>query len=127
MKNILAISVFGFLIFVVCGFANATQTLDCSTAEYSIRMHVNSMNKIADMQIRTSTAKFYDIELGEINLEQFGWELNGVGESGNFIHLITIESASGFPPLEINVREHNGFVKIRESNYSCQCDWGYEE
>lgn len=124
MKKFAAISLIGFFMLLMSGHAMATQTLDCMTERYLIRMHVNSFDEVTDIQIKTPEADAYMIGHSEIDLKQFGWQLNGFGNNGNYIHLTTQGSKSGFPAFELNVKEADGLMRVQGTNEPCQCDWG---
>ena len=106
--------------------AAATETLDCHGDGYFIRMHINSFSQVADLEIDSPENKTFKFDDAGIELIGFGWEKNGFGATGNFIHLKAAAVKLGAPSFELNVKEGKGFLLFREKKRECACEWGTE-
>jgi len=122
------VTIFGIFLSIICicTTANATETLDCSTNDFLIRMSINSFGQVSDMQLHTSTGKVFNFKSQEIELIKLVWEINGFGEKGNLIRLKTKRSESGFPSFRLEAEESSGrlYIDGKTSVFPCECDWG---
>lgn len=117
-----AIIIFLFVLFI-CDSAYSTETLYCNSKQYLVRVHVNSLGEIADIIVRKNFDEMR-IDVSEVELIRFGWENDGFGNGGNFIHLRSNSTGSNKFPFDLNVIETVGTLEIQGKKATCECDWG---
>ncbi len=90
--------------------------------EYLIRLHMNSDDSLADMQIFFKDNEIISLNSSELDHVEIVWEKYELPFTGNKLILVRKNVAKEVL-FNITVNGANGVLKINENKYDIICDW----
>jgi len=120
----------GALAIVVCVFtliipssSFATSTLDCSTKDNLLRIHVNSNDEIADISLYIRESEAYHFSPADFDKIELKWPSSEPPFNSNRLVLAREKQKLKLPALKVEVNGETGTLQLKEGSYGLVCDW----
>lgn len=101
----------------------ATSTLDCSTEDNLLRIHVNSNDEIADISLYIRESEAHHFSPADFDKIELKWPRSGPPFNSNRLVLAREKQKPGLPTLKVEVNGETGTLQFKEGGYELVCDW----
>ena len=108
---------------IVSARSFATSTLDCSTKDNLLRIHVNSNDEIADISLYIRESEAYHFSPADFEKTELKWPRSEPPFHSNRLVLTRGKQKPTFPALKVEVNGETGTLQFKEGGYELICDW----